>query len=119
MSFFLFLLLAFLIVFIVIPVIRLIVAISRAKAQARSMFENMFGGAENTSSGAGKGRRDNPATAPRRKKIDPEVGEYVEYEEIACNVTTTDSDGSVKRETVVEQQIVDVEWEDLPPAPKK
>lgn len=64
---------------------------------------------------------------PRRasKKIDPTVGEYVHFEEVSVFRSETvessqvdsshDSSSSRKSTVTVEEQIVDVEWEDLPP----
>lgn len=46
------------------------------------------------------------------KRIDPSVGEYVEYEDIEGETRSTDSP---KTETsfIAESQIVDAEWEDI------
>lgn len=61
-------------------------------------------------------RRAKEEPKPKKaKKIDPTVGEYVEFEEVACNVsytsTTTESGTTTRIET--EEQIVDAEWEDI------
>lgn len=54
------------------------------------------------------------APVPRRKKIDPEVGEYVKFKEIESETTATPADGQTSaRTTVVEQQVEDVRWEDI------
>lgn len=50
-----------------------------------------------------------------KKKIDPEVGEYVEFTETTVTHTTVDPDGSTSSRTATEQQITDVQWEELPP----
>ena len=52
------------------------------------------------------------------KKISDDVGEYVRFEEIEVSeqtTTTVEPDGTTttKTKTVIEEQIVDVEWEDL------
>lgn len=49
-----------------------------------------------------------------RKKIDPEVGEYVAFEEVKTSTrttATTESDGSTTIRT--ESQIEDAVWEDI------
>lgn len=49
----------------------------------------------------------------RKKKIDPTVGEYVAFEEIACDVKTeTRSDGS-STTIRTESQVEDAVWEDI------
>lgn len=54
------------------------------------------------------------APVPRRKKIDPEVGEYVKFKEIDSETTTISDDGkNTSRTTTVEQQVEDVRWEDI------
>lgn len=57
-----------------------------------------------------------PPRPPRKKKkIDPSVGEYVAFEEIACNTTVeaeTSADGSSR--ITVESQIEDATWEEIP-----
>lgn len=61
---------------------------------------------------------DNPE---KEKKISRDEGEYIDYEEIRVTQSTTtvteetDSDGSTTIEVDSEQQVIDVEWEDLPP----
>ncbi|MGM9827543.1 MAG: hypothetical protein ACI30O_05060 [Muribaculaceae bacterium] len=116
MSFFLFVLFAFLIVFIVIPVFKAVRMVLRARKQMRDAFNGMFG--ESGAAGQnGTSDRNGQTPRRRRKKIAKDVGEYVEFEEIACTVKTTDpaDDGKTKTgKTIVEQQIEDVEWEDLP-----
>lgn len=53
-----------------------------------------------------------PTRPPRRRKrIDPEVGEYVEFEEIS-NTVRNDADEVTVTET--EAKIEDATWEDLP-----
>ncbi len=53
-------------------------------------------------------------TAPvaRRKKIDPEVGEYVKFKEVETTTQSAPTTGDT-RQTTVEQQIEDVKWEDI------
>lgn len=54
------------------------------------------------------------APAPRRKKIDPAVGEYIKFKEVETETTiTSDDTSSSTRTTIVEQQVEDVKWEDI------
>lgn len=48
-----------------------------------------------------------------KKKIDPTVGEYVEFTETTVNRTETDGTATTIS-TETEQQITDITWEDLP-----
>ena len=55
------------------------------------------------------------AAAPRRsKKIDPNEGEYVAFEDITISATETSDNRQQHTRYTVEQQIVDAEWEDIP-----
>lgn len=113
--------------FIVVPVVRLTLMFFRLRSQARRFFDGMNGGssqADGRQSGSrqsgARQRRSGGTTNPEqpRKKIDPRVGEYVEFEEIACNVTTDSATGTTTRTTTstrikVESQIEDAEWEDI------
>ncbi|MDE6288225.1 MAG: DUF4834 family protein, partial [Muribaculaceae bacterium] len=59
-------------------------------------------------------RARQPKPAPRNKKIDPNVGEYVAFEEIKTSTTvseTTEADGSTRIK--VESQIEDAVWEEI------
>lgn len=70
---------------------------------------------------AGRGAGGNTANAPgrhRKKKIDKDVGEYVEYEEITVasatyRETVADDVQGQRRTITSESQVVDVEWEDV------
>lgn len=59
-------------------------------------------------------RQRNPQPESK-KKIDPAVGEYVEFTETQVTHTTTEADGSSETTHMTESQITDVTWEDLPP----
>lgn len=48
-----------------------------------------------------------------KKKIDPTVGEYVEFTETTVTRTTTDGPTTTTT-TETESQITDITWEDLP-----
>ena len=108
MGTFLFLLFVF---FIVIPVIRVVITIWRARRQTRRFFDQF-----RTAAGAGASsqtRQKEPQQKPRsKKKIDPSVGEYVAFEEIKSETTTTYRQNTTTY-TEVEQQVVDVDWEDI------
>lgn len=76
---------------------------NRAQQQARDHFERQRQAA-----------REQQQPRPR-KKIDPAVGEYVEFTETTVETSSTaGSDATTRRTTVTEQQITDVTWEDLP-----
>ena len=49
-----------------------------------------------------------------KKKIDPGVGEYVEFTETTSTRSTTSADGTPRTTTETESQITDITWEDLP-----
>lgn len=71
-------------------------------------MDNAFGGFNQQYD---RDRRQNTYERPhKRKKIDPTVGEYVEFTEIEGHTAGKD----VKPNGPVENQISDVEWEDLP-----
>lgn len=111
MSFFAVILIFLLIFFVVIPIFRVGAAIYRARRQARQFFDN-FG-----RNGAGAPADETAAAPkPKKKKIDPADGEYVQFEEIESTTTVdskTDSAGHTTTTVETEQQIVDIEWEDI------
>jgi hypothetical protein len=108
MGTFLFLLFVF---FIVIPVVRVVITIWRARRQTRRFFDQ-FRNATGTGASSQTGRKEAPRQPKTKKKIDPSVGEYVAFEEIKTESTTTDRQNTTTY-TEVEQQIVDVDWEDI------
>lgn len=98
--------------FIVIPLVRVTWFLYKARRQARRFFDSMSSGA------SGKGRRSSEPERPvHRKKIDPSVGEYIDFEEVTVTKTSTTTDASGKTttttSTVTESQITDVEWEEI------
>lgn len=123
MSFFGLLFLIFL-GWIVYNVARIYLRIRSLRNQGRDFF-NQFAtgfGADGARSDSGTARQPEPKRPA--KKIDPEVGEYVRFEEVsvtAQQTSTVNNDGSQTDTTrvTVEEQIVDVEWEDLPPEDKQ
>lgn len=108
MSFFgiiFFLLFIFIILPIIITLIRAAFFVHRARKSVRDAFRGT-GGTDNS------GQND---TTPRRsKKIDPNEGEYVAFEDITISTTETSDDRRRSTRYTVEQQIVDAEWEDIP-----
>lgn len=85
----------------------------RLYRQSRRAFNDLFG-----NSGRGPKQQAGKKQSPPkpRKKIDPSVGEYVHYEEVEVTAETV-KDSETKKTTTkitVEEQIVDVEWEDIP-----
>lgn len=49
----------------------------------------------------------------KKKKIDPNVGEYVAFEEISCNTTKQTTDSDAKTAFRSESQVEDAVWEDI------
>ena len=114
MSFGLFIFLIFAIWFIP-KLVRGYMYVHRARSQMRDIYNQMYGGG-NATADAKQRRRKSGWSSPakqKRKKIDPAVGEYVKFEEIETDTTTTDSAGNTTTTHTVEQQVTDVEWVDL------
>lgn len=88
------------------PIIRVARAVHKAKKVMQNMYDSM-GGRQNES------QEDEPYRRAE-KKIDPNVGEYVEFEEIAddsdFNAANTEN---MHEEYTTEAQIEDAEWEDV------
>lgn len=76
--------------------------------QANKYMDNAFGSYNQSTEQ--EQRRNTYRRPQRRKKIDPTVGEYVEFTEIEGHTTST----GVKPNGPAENQVSDVEWEDLP-----
>lgn len=108
-SFFLFLLL-FVVFGVVLWIYRVIVGVKRR-------VSDIFGGGNAAADGpAGAyGRRRKPEPQPRRrgKIFDATQGEYVEYEEVACDVDRDGDHGYTERYTATEEQVTDAEWEEI------
>lgn len=65
---------------------------------------------------SGDRRQTERHNVSRKKKIDKDIGEYINFQEISneqtsYNETIEDNEGKTK--TIIEDQIVDVEWEDI------
>lgn len=59
-------------------------------------------------------QQQQPQPPAHKKKIDPTVGEYVEFTETETSVREETPEGT-ESTTIIEQQITDIQWEDLPP----
>lgn len=119
MGFFGFALLLFFIFVVVWPLWRLWRVMGNIKKRQQDYINQMFGGARPEGDTADsqarrKGGWSKPA-AKKRKKIDPEVGEYVKFHEVTTETTQTETTDTGSRTVYTESQIEDVEWTDLPP----
>lgn len=121
MSFFLILILAFLGYYLLRPAFRVWRTMSRLRREAREAFEQGASGAaygfgRNDNDGRNGGRRSREAPKKARRKVfTRDMGEYVAFDEITVEQTSTSETGETSRSTVTESQVTDVEWEDLPP----
>lgn len=88
------------------PFIRVYGAVRKARKQMNEFYSNMNGG--------GKSAQQQAEPSRREKKIDANVGEYVEFEEIVENseqAEQTSSDYTHKNYST--EQVEDAEWEDI------
>lgn len=93
--------------FVVIPLGRIALGSYRVYRQFRRATAGLRG------EGRQHSQRREPPRPKRRKKIDPDVGEYVAYEEIHTAASATAAtDGSTATFTA-ESQVEDAEWEEL------
>ncbi len=132
-TFFLILFLLFIFYFIIRPVYRIWRTVNRARQQQQDFINDLFGvngGARGKKSGdtsadgtegvpAGKSRKGGWSTPlrKRKKKIDPEVGEFVKFQEVTEvreeSRTTSGKDTSTRTSFTSESQIEDVTWTEL------
>ncbi|MDE6280041.1 MAG: hypothetical protein K2M05_08730 [Paramuribaculum sp.] len=80
--------------------------IRNAKQQAYEAF-----GFSSDSNQSERRSRRGPSRHTTRKRIDPNVGEYVEYEDLPP--INSDPSESSNINYTVEEQITDVEWEEI------
>lgn len=110
MDFFKILLIALFFWLIVLPLYRIISTVRKARRSMREFARRMNNQQQQS------GTRHAAAAPKKSKKIDPAVGEYVAFEEVAVSsktdTHTTDS-GNTTTQFVAEKQVVDVEWEDI------
>ncbi|MCM1449266.1 MAG: DUF4834 family protein [Clostridiales bacterium] len=85
------------------------------KKKTASMYEQMFGQAYNSQQQQQQRRRRGGWSAPekKRKKIDSNVGEYVQFQEVKVTETTNSSTEENTQGYTVEQQVSDAEWEEI------
>lgn len=109
MSLILLVLFALLVYVILSPVLRVFGAVYKTRKQMNEFFNNMNGG------GSAQGGKSAQSEAPRReKKIDRNVGEYVEFEEIHEAETATAADTSdAAKKSYPTDPVEDAEWEDI------
>ena len=107
---FIFIVIIAILAYLLWPVVKGMMYVREVRRNVRDAFEQASRGGAGNAGGNAKPRR--------KKKIDKDVGEYVEYEEISVasssyRETVEDSDGSRRRVTETESQIVDAEWEEV------
>ncbi len=108
---FIFLVIVAILAYLLWPVVKGMMYVRDVRRNVRDAFEQAArGGAGNAGGGSKKPRR--------KKKIDKDVGEYVEYEEISVasstyRETVEENDGGRRRVIETESQIVDAEWEEV------
>ncbi len=101
-------------VFIVWPVFKFYLAIKKAQRQARDAF-SQFGGGQQQSESRRQRKGGWSGMRSRKKVIDPNVGEYVEFEEVEVKQEFADTGKNTSSTSSyrVEQQVEDAEWEDI------
>ena len=103
------LLLLLLIFFVIIPLVRASMAIYRARRAARKFFDQF----RQPSAGGAAAKSPEPGQPKAKsKKINPEDGEFVSFEDLPADASAQEN--TIEYQSVtIEQQIVDVEWEDI------
>lgn len=113
MTFFLLLILTLLFIYVIRPLWRVYSAIKQQQRQAQDFFRGMSGDPD----GSYSGNRNNPTNnkqSSRRKIIDPNVGEYIDYEEITTETNPVDiSNNDPDSQHVSSARISDAEWEEI------
>ena len=102
------------IIFVVWPLCKLIWRGYQVHQQWKKATEGMRDAFNQSRQPGSNGQRQQGAKRGRKKKIDPNVGEYVAFEEISCNVnsqSTTDASGQTHTRT--ESQVEDAVWEEI------
>ncbi|MCH5245863.1 MAG: hypothetical protein J1E84_05320 [Muribaculaceae bacterium] len=110
MSFFLLFILILLFFYIVRPLWRVYSAMKQQQRQAQEFFRGMSG----ERNGSFGGQTNNRRPTVRKKIIDKDVGEYIEYEDIpsADDATPTTNDPSDKRYDTADR-ITDADWTEI------
>lgn len=112
MGFFLTLFLLLIFWYLLRPAIRLWLVVRHAQRQANDFFRSASGN-ERTSSEQNYRARQHQNRRRSGKKIDPNVGEYVDFEEITVYQHSSPSDSGKNIKFTSESQIEDAEWEDV------
>lgn len=97
--------------FIIWPVLKIALKIHRQYRNLRRMMNGEFPGDEPRGRQRRAANRKPSKPEPKKKKIQPEVGEYVEFEEIETSEAHSGNSNEVKFKS--EAQISDVEFEDI------
>lgn len=116
MSFIFILFLLFVFWFFIRPLLKVLFGVYRIRRQMKDIFGQYAGTQTRNSGRTSSGKSgDRQPYAPRKKKIDPSVGEYVAFEEIECKTETsrTGTDSTTTRTEDSGSRIEDVEWEDI------
>ncbi|MDE6645390.1 MAG: DUF4834 family protein [Muribaculaceae bacterium] len=108
---FIFLVIVAILAYLLWPVVKGMMYVRDVRRNVRDAFEQAARGGAGNAGGSAKPHR-------RKKKIDKDVGEYVEYEEISVasstyRETVEENDGTRRRVIETESQIVDAEWEEV------
>lgn len=88
----------------------------RIVAGIRRGVSGIFGGGTDKRAGRSGTRRPgaaDTAARPRGKRIHASQGEYVDYEEIACDVDRNGDHNPKTVYTETEEQVTDAEWEEI------
>lgn len=104
------------VIFVLPKIIRGFLIVHRVRRQARQLFDQMYGASQQTSPEPKRRKPGWSAPIPRRKKIDPTVGEYVKFQEIQTEETIqqqSEPDGTKSTSATIEQQVTDAEWEEI------
>jgi hypothetical protein len=93
--------------FIVFPLFRVGKFVYKTRKQMKGFYN-----AQNGNAGSNKARGQQQQPRQTEKKIDPNVGEYVEFEELADNPAQTQANTS-HTNYAPSSPIEDAEWEDI------
>lgn len=106
MSFILLVLILLIAYVVLTPFIRVYGAVRKARKQMNDFYGAMNGG--------GKSAQQQAEPLRREKKIDANVGEYVEFEEIEENTEQAEQTSSdYTHKNYPTEQVEDAEWEDI------
>lgn len=108
-------LLILIVCFVVIPLFRAWLAVHRLRNQARESFRQANAEAERHRRERRPGGWSRSRNTQSNKKYAPSDGEYVEWEElkVESSSTTFSSDPNGQTTIETESQVADVEWEEI------